>query len=99
MHGDVEPGEAHGLAGGGKAAGVAELGKDRARDLWADAVVAHERAAAGLAAGERPELTIEWGELRVDVLDDGQGDRDLLAGRRRDFERGELIARRDRRGG
>jgi hypothetical protein len=82
VHGDVQAGEAHGLARGGEAAGVAEFGQDRARHLRADAVVAHQRAAAGLGARERLEVAVERGQLAVDVGDDGQRDRDLALRRR-----------------
>jgi len=50
VDGDVHAGVADGLARGGEAAGVAELGEDRDRRQRADPVVAHQRPAAGLAA-------------------------------------------------
>src|SRR5215207_1646696 len=81
VHGDVQAGEAHGLTRGGEAPRVAELGEDRARDPRADPVVAHQRAAARLPAGERLEIAIERSELRVDVLDHRQ--RPRSAGGRR----------------
>ena len=65
--GDVEPGEAHGMARGGEAAGVPELGQDRdAREL-ADAELALQGAAAALAAGEGGQLRLERREPLVDV--------------------------------
>jgi hypothetical protein len=54
--------------------------------------VAHQRAAARLGSGERLEVAIDRGELGIDVLDHGQGDLDLLAGRRGEIERHEPVA-------
>jgi hypothetical protein len=50
MHGDVQAGVADGVARGGEPARVAEPGEDRDRRQRPDAVVAHQRPAAGLAA-------------------------------------------------
>jgi len=63
-----------------EAAGVAELGQDRDRGDLADAVVGLKRPAAGLAAGQRPQLPIERSKLLVDGVDHRQGDVDLAAG-------------------
>jgi hypothetical protein len=52
MDADVQPGAAHGLAIGRQAGDIAELAKDRRGGQLADSVMAHQRPAAGLAAGE-----------------------------------------------
>src|ERR671934_931567 len=49
IHGDVQADVADGVARGGEPAAVAELSEDRHRGQLTDAVVAHQRLAAGLA--------------------------------------------------
>jgi len=71
---------------------IAELGEDRGRDARADAVVAHQRLAAGLAASEALQLKIEIVQYAVEVLDDAQRDGDLLLGDRGQVQVGELLA-------
>jgi hypothetical protein len=85
VDGDVQAGVAHGLARGGEAARVAELGEDRDRRQRADPVVAHQRAAAGLALGVLAQLLVQRHELGVVGVDQGKRDGDLLARRWRQF--------------
>ena len=96
VDGDVQAGAAHRLLGGGEASGVAELGDDRRRNERADAVVAHQRPAARLAASEAPQLKIEGVDLVAEVLDDAQRDGDLLLGDRGKLEVSELLMRGSR---
>src|SRR5215210_1202726 len=56
VDGDVQPGVADGATRGGEAPCVAEFGEDRHGGQLADAVVAHERPAAWLAAGVEAQL-------------------------------------------
>src|SRR5205823_4856087 len=66
VDGDVEAGVADGVVGAREAARVAELGQDRRRAHRPHPVQArHQRAAAGLAAGEGAQLSIERRQLSI----------------------------------
>src|SRR4051794_30622175 len=66
MHGDVQPAIADGVTRAGEAARVAELGEDRDRGHLADAELAHQRAAAALAAGITAQLLVDRRELGLE---------------------------------
>jgi hypothetical protein len=83
VHADVEAGAAHRLARSRQARHVAELTEDRRRGQLADAVVAHQRPAPGLAARQPAQRVLERGELLVERLDHRKRHLDPLAGRRR----------------
>src|SRR6187200_2986995 len=89
MYGDVEPGIADGVTRAGEAARVAELGEDCDRGHLADAELAHQRAAAGLAAGIAAQLLIDRRELGLERVDHRDRHRDLLAPGRRQRLAGE----------
>ncbi|HJY75321.1 MAG TPA: hypothetical protein VKE95_01760 [Burkholderiales bacterium] len=74
---------ADGVVGGGEAAAIAELGQDRGRAYGPDPVqLVDQRAAAGLAAGERPQLAVKWRQLEIEAVEHAQPERDeLTAGR------------------
>src|SRR6266508_10121 len=66
VNGDVEAGVADGVVGAREAAGIAELGQDRGRTHRPDPVQAgHQGAAAGLAAGEGAELSVERRQFAI----------------------------------
>jgi hypothetical protein len=66
---------------------------DRSRHERPDPVVGHQRATARLAARDAVKLEIDVVQHSVEVLDEPQRHRDLLHRRRRQLERGELLAR------
>src|SRR3954451_13620017 len=66
MHGDVQPAIADGVTRAGEPARVAELGEDRDRGHLADAELAHQRAAAALAAGITAQLLVDRRELGLE---------------------------------
>jgi hypothetical protein len=86
---DVEPGRPHGLARAGEPLHVAELAEDRRRGQLADPVLADQRLAARLAAGEPAQLALQRRQLGLDRLDQPQRDRDPLLRRLRQSEPGE----------
>ena len=58
VHGHVQAGVAHRLAGCGEAAGVAHHGPDRGAGDRSDPVLDLQRRAAGLTVGERADLAV-----------------------------------------
>src|SRR5829696_5880818 len=84
VHADIEAGAAHRLARRRQARHVAELA--------ADPVVAHQRPATGLAAGQPAQPLLERGELAVERLDHRQRHLDPLAGGVGQLESGEEVA-------
>src|SRR3972149_1176029 len=72
-HRDVEPGVAQRATGGTEAAYVPILGEDGRRQQGADAVLAHERSAAGLAAGEGAPLGLHRWEMSAPWARPGAG--------------------------
>lgn len=76
-----------------KAAGIAELGKDRDRRQLTDAVdLIDQRPAPGLLAGILAQRAIERAELQVDRVDHPERDRELLARRARESQGGDPLA-------
>ena len=69
VHADVDPGHPDGLAGGVQPRDVPELAERDERGDLAHPVLGHQRLAAGLAAGERAQVPLELGELRVEQVD------------------------------
>src|SRR5206468_9871667 len=70
IDGDVEPGMADGIVRAGEAPAVAERGEDADADQRADTEqVAHQRAAAGLAAGEGAQPAVQRRQLGVEMVD------------------------------
>jgi hypothetical protein len=61
VHADIEPGAAHRLARGRQAPHIAELAEDRRGGQLADPVMAHQRPATGLAAGQPAQPLLERG--------------------------------------
>ena len=89
VHADVEAGAADRLARRRQARHVAELGDDAGRGDRPDAVVAHQLAAARLAAGKLADVALERGELAVERVDHFQCHLDPLAGGVGQLELGE----------
>jgi hypothetical protein len=79
VHGDVQARVADRQARGREAPAVAQLDQDRDRGQRADAVVAHQRAAADLAARVDAQLAIDRRQLHVERVDHRQRDGDVLA--------------------
>src|SRR6266542_5312311 len=80
VDGDVETGVADGVVGACEAASIAELRQDRGRAHRPDPVQACDQgAAAGLAAGEGAELSVERRQFAIDRVDHPQRQRDELA--------------------
>jgi hypothetical protein len=69
MHGDVQPGMSHCLAGRGKSAGVTQLCPDRHGDNGSHSIAGLQRPAARLAAGKRSDLATQPNQLGVQPIE------------------------------
>src|SRR4051812_47054098 len=78
--GDVEAAVTNGVVGAFEAARIAQFGEDRGRRHRTDAVeLPDERAAAGLAAGEELQRSVDRCQLTVELVEHPQAQRDGLA--------------------
>jgi hypothetical protein len=75
-----DPGHPDRLARSVQPGDVPELAQRHQRGDLAHAVLGHQRLAAGLAACERAQVTLELGELSVEQIDDLKRGRDPLLG-------------------
>ena len=92
MNADVQAGHPYSLSTGVHPGDVAELDECDQRGELADPVLAHQRAAAVLVAGERPQVTLDPSELDLEHVDDLQRDPDSLCRVGRQLERGQELA-------
>jgi hypothetical protein len=79
-HADIDPGEPDGPTGAGHAPDVVELAQDSQRDQLADSDLAHQHLAAGLAAREAAQPSLDLMDLTLERVDHAKRDRDPLAG-------------------
>src|SRR5215218_1013135 len=92
MDGDVQAAVADGVVRAREAATVTELGQDRGRADHTNAVeVGDQGTAAGLAAGERAQIAVEWSQFAIDRVDHPQRQRDELAPGRGELRRRERL--------
>jgi hypothetical protein len=78
VDGDVQPGAAHGCREEETRRASPSSASIAVATRGPDAVVAHQRLAAGLAASEAFQLEMQTIQHAVEVLDDAQRDGDLL---------------------